>query len=92
MNQLDINKFKEIINSDDFNVGYDVKHCKILTGLNIISKYIPNGIFGGAEHDIIYLCSVDTLIGANISTEDVELLSGLNFGFDEDNECLYTFV
>jgi len=73
-------RFEEIFEKTDTDFK---KHKKLgdhtLAGLNIISKYIPNYVICGADHDILYSVNIDELIKAGIVEEDVILLRELNF-------------
>lgn len=59
-------------------------------GLQIIAKY-TNNVVCAAEHDIIYSESIEKLIKAGITREDVEQLAKLNWHIDE-YESLACFV
>lgn len=56
----------------------------IFRGLELISKYIPDCDIRGAEHDIVYCCSVDDLLKAGITLEDAEKLRNMNWMIIED--------
>lgn len=48
-------------------------------------------IIGGAEHDKIYLCSIDDVL-PNLSEADLVILADCNCSIDEENDCLALFV
>lgn len=56
----------------------------IFLGLEIMRKYIPEATIEAAEHDIVYATSVDELLEAGITKEDVVLLLGkLNWHIED---------
>lgn len=52
-------------------------------GCSILAKYTDN-VITGAEHDVLYSESVDKLIEAGITIEDVTKLALLNWCIEED--------
>jgi len=68
--------FKELLKGDD-HLKYEKDN--VLLGLNIIAKYLPNKGVEAAEHDIIYSVSVDEILAAGITEEDVIELANLNW-------------
>lgn len=45
-------------------------------------------IISGAEHDVLYLCDVDTAL-PYLTIEDVEILAECNLGIEEDRFRLF---
>lgn len=64
--------------------------CKILLGLNLIAKYLPNSGIDAATHDIVYACSVSDLAETTISEDEVIQL--LIWGWMEDEDSLACFI
>jgi hypothetical protein len=79
-------RFIEIMEGDNRNWEGDNAY----QGLQILSKYTDN-LVHGADHDIIYSASIDTLIEAGITEEDVIKLRDLNW-MVEDEMYLACFV
>lgn len=64
--------------------------CCVIAGLKIIEKYIPNKrLVGGTDHDMIYSVSVDDIINAGITQEDVVKLRNLGWNKENDYLCKY---
>lgn len=82
-------RFDEIIDADE-DSSIDYKENRVLLGLKIIAKYIPNNCVAGADHDIIYSASVDELLEAGLTEDDAVELS--NLGWHIAYDCLSHFV
>ena len=87
---MTIERFEEIFSSDEYFYCGDDHRGGILLGLNIITKYLPNSDIQAAEHDIVYACSVEKLIEANITEEDCKKLHELNWHIEYGT--LYHYV
>jgi hypothetical protein len=85
-------KIKEIL-SDKSPFKNKVDHN--VTAINLLRLRIPydscKSIIGGAEHDIIYLCDVETAL-PHLDETDALILADCNVGIDEEFECFYLFV
>jgi len=60
---------------------------KLVEALQILMKYDPDGMVGGADHDIIYLSYVDV---EKVSAEDAKRLDKLGCYTEDDRWCLFT--
>ena len=83
MSELTITELENIMSED-----YEFKNsdaCKILKGLNIIKKYLPNSGLEASGHDEIWACDVEELVKSGITKEDAILLRGLDWRIDEDS-------
>lgn len=83
-------QFQEIMNGDSHLEQY--KRNTALSGLIIISKYLPNSGVDAAEHDVIYACDVDDLLNAGITEKDAIELTNLNWMIDSEFDYLAKFV
>ena len=73
---------------DDADLEYGITG-RILKGLQIIAKYLPDKeVIESAEHDTIYLASGDDLIKAGLTEADAIELARLWFDYDEELDCL----
>lgn len=91
---IDRERFNDIFNQ---NRNTNWSGDGVLQGLNIISKCLPNKkVIYGANRDIIYSVTVDELINARITAEDVEKLGDFGWMIEESkgegNEYLACFV
>ena len=79
-------EFVEIFNDDEMGGSLlsKLKGDNALIGLNLIAKYISGDVLQGADHDIIYSASIDDLIEAGITKQDVEYLTKINWGINDD--------
>lgn len=63
--------------------------------INLLRLRIPydscKSIIGGAEHDKIYLCDIETAL-PHLDETDVLILADCNVGIDREFECFYLFV
>ena len=85
---MTIEEFEEIFENTESELSkVDGDNCFL--GLQILSKYTKN-LVHGAEHDRIFSESIENLIDASITKEDVISLAKLNWSIEE--ECLYCFV
>ncbi len=84
-------RFDEIMDADSTRLR-DYKKCRILLGLNIIAKYLPNSGVGDAQHDIIYAADVDELLEAGLTEFDAIELCNMNWIIDEEGDCLAKFT
>jgi hypothetical protein len=75
-------RFDEIMKADHERLR-DPRN-DILTGLNIMAKYLPNEGIGAAEHDQVWAADVDQLLAAGITEEDLVMLSRLGWFEDAD--------
>ncbi len=80
-------KLMEITKTEREFVG-----CKIFAGLKIITKYVPKEGIEAVGHDIVYSSSIDDLLLAGITEEEVTTLRKLNWMVDEFEEGLAHFV
>lgn len=66
-----------------------------MTALQLLRERIPydecHEVLVAAEHDIIYLCSVDVALQF-ISEVDLKILADCNMMIDDDDDCLALFV
>lgn len=69
-----------------------MKGDEVLIGLNILSKYSPNDVIEGADHDVIWCTDIDNLIENGIDIEDAYRLRDCGFFLDEENNCLSHYV
>ena len=86
--KLDFDTFKALLEGAENKKFYG---DDALEGLNIMSKYLKGTILHSAEHDIIYASSIDELIDAEITPEDVIELGELNW-FIESEDHLAHFI
>ena len=65
-------RFKEIMDDEDIGgVGmFAEEGCNAVKGLLIIKKYLPLKGIEGANHDIIYSISVESIVEAGITEDD----------------------
>jgi len=85
---MTIEEFEEIFENTESELSkIDGDNCFL--GLQILSKYTKN-LIHGAEHDRIFSESIERLIDASITKEDVISLAKLNWSIED--ECLYCFV
>ena len=82
-------KFTEIMESE---IKTKWTGCNVFSGLKIITKYLPDVGIEGAGHDIVYSASIDEIIEAGITEEDVTALRRMNWMIDENGEGLACFV
>lgn len=82
-------RFLEIMES---NIADIPEECNVFLGLKIITKYCPKDGIEGASHDVVFSVSVDKLLKAGITEDDVIELRKLNWMIDEYNEGLACFV
>ena len=77
-------EFVEIFDDDEMGGSLlpKLKGDNALIGLNLIAKYISGDVLQAAEHDIIYSASIDDLVEAGITKQDVEYLTKINWGID----------
>ncbi len=64
---------------------------RVLLGLNIITKYIPDPDIS-PDHDIIYVCNVDELIKAGLTEADACELRDMNWMVDSEFDCMAIFT
>jgi hypothetical protein len=85
-------KIEEIL-SDKSAFKTKVDHD--VTAINLLRLRIPydscKSIIGGAEHDVIYLCDVETAL-PYLDETDASILADCNVGIEEEFECFYLFV
>ena len=85
-------KIEEIL-SDKSPFKATVDHD--VTAINLLRLRIPydscKSIIGGAEHDVIYLCDVETAL-PYLDETDALVLADCNVGIEEEFECFYLFV
>lgn len=71
------------------NIDHDFR------AISLLRERIPydecKSIIDAAEHDIIYLCDIETVI-KYITPEDILVLADCNVLFQEEYECLALFV
>jgi hypothetical protein len=84
-------EFDTIMDGDSSTLG-SYEKCRVLLGLNIIAKYLPNSGIGDAQHDIIYAADVDELLEAGLTEFDAIELCNMNWMIDEEGECLAKFT
>lgn len=83
--------FEELFN--DESIETERSSTDDLDGLNLMAKYFPGkGIIGGADHDMIYGPTVNDLIEADITKDDVIQLVKWNWLLSEDSDYLYHYV
>ena len=58
----------------------------LVAALQILMKYDPDGMVGGADHDIIYLSYVDP---DKVSAEDTDTLDKLGCHVQDDGWCMF---
>lgn len=78
-------RFEEIFDETDSG---DWSGDNAFQGLQIVSKYTTN-LVQAAEHDMIYSESIEALIDAKITEEDVIKLAKLNWMIEEDSLACY---
>ena len=81
---MNYEEFEKIFDSEDTDWTGD----NALQGLLIISKYInhkDNDLIVAAEHDIIYSVSIEDIIEAGITEEDVKQLRKLNWMIEQES-------
>jgi len=83
-------RFVEIMENDNYDV--DWKGCNVISGLKIITKYLPDKGIEGAEHDIVYSVMISEILEAGITEEDAIRLRKLNWMIDDNSEGLACFV
>ena len=91
-NKMTEERFIEIMESDTDIKAPTWKGCNVVSGLKIITKYLPEKGIEGAEHDIVYSVNTSELIKAGITEEDAIKLRKLNWMIDEYGEGLACFV
>ncbi len=64
---------------------------RVLLGLNIIAKYVPNFDISPA-HDIIYACESDELREAGLTKADANELRKMNWMIDDEFGCFAIFT
>ncbi len=84
---MNYEQFEEIMNKD-FETSWE--GCNVFLGLEIIRKYLPGEGIQGAHHDLIHSVSIDEIIEAGITENDVIRLVELNWM--NDGECLACYV
>jgi len=66
-----------------------------VTAINLLRVRIPyddcKSIIGGAEHDTLYLCDVETALPFLIE-DDLKVLADCNVWIDEEVDCFALFV
>ena len=82
-------RFKKLMESQD---DIDWVGCNVVSGLKIITKYLPRKGIEGAGHDIVYSVTIDEILDAGITEEDVIELRKLNWMIDESGTGLACFV
>ena len=82
-------RFIEIMESDIADIP---EECNVFLGLKIITKYCPKDGIEGAAHDVIFSVTINKILEAGITEEDVIELRKLNWMLDEYNEGLACFV
>lgn len=83
-------KLNQLMAADSNLRDYKGKN-RILLGLNIIAKYIPNPDIS-PEHDIIYVADADELVEAGLTEEDANELRKMNWMIDSEYGCLAIFT
>ncbi len=83
-------ELKEIMNGDSELGAYRGKN-RVLLGLNIIAKYVPDFDMSPA-HDIIYVCEVDELREAGLTKADAKELQKMNWMIDGECDCFAIFT
>ena len=82
----------EAVMSRDIKAEYP-EQDRLLAGLNLIAKYLPKSGIEGADHDIIFACSVDDVVAAGITEEDALQLNAWNWFIEsESGEFIAHFV
>jgi hypothetical protein len=88
--RMDSDRFIKIMQEGDSDLSkYDDDNAML--GLLIIRKYLPKIGIEGADHDIIYSASVDKLVMAGITENDIIELRKLNWMVEKD-EYLACYV
>ena len=87
MTREDIDKIMD--GESDFT-DYEGKN-RVLLGLNIIAKYIPNLDIEPA-HDLIYSAHVDDVIDAGLTVEDALELRKIGWMIDDEYDCFAKFT
>jgi len=82
-------RFIEIMKSDIADIP---EECNVFLGLKIITKYRPKNGIEGAEHDKVFSVTIDQILEAGITEDDVVELRKLNWMIDETNTGLACFV
>lgn len=75
-------RFLEILNDPEDKIKVDLlmdTGCNVMKGMFIIAKYLPESGIEGASHDVIYCCSIESIITAGITEEDAIKLRRLNW-------------
>jgi hypothetical protein len=90
-NKMEVNELIEILDSGDYP-SYTKKQDNEVAGINLLRDRIPyekcKNILVAAEHDIIYLVSIEDA-APYLTKEDAIALVDFNIGYNEDAECLY---
>jgi hypothetical protein len=61
---------------------------KLIEALQIFLKYGDPDRPTHCEHEVLYICNIDT---ASVTDEDKEKLDKLGFFYDDDEECFQSF-
>ena len=87
MNRKELDAIME--GDSDFN-AYKGK-SRVLMGLNLIAKYIPDPEIS-PDHDIIYAGDADKLVEAGLTKADAIELRKMNWMVDSEFDCLAIFT
>jgi 2-polyprenyl-3-methyl-5-hydroxy-6-metoxy-1,4-benzoquinol methylase len=78
-------RFLQLMNADYPNWKEYIDKDTIILGLNILRKYVPNVRICAAEHGVIFVsASINELIEANITEEDVITLNDMLWHIEDD--------
>ncbi len=83
-------ELKVIMSGDSDFDAYKGK-SRVILGLNLITKYIPDPDIS-PDHDIIYACDVDELIKAGLTEADAVELRKMNWMVDSEFDCMAIFT
>ncbi len=75
----------------DSDFGAYKDKSRVILGLRLITKYIPDPDISPA-HDIIYVCDADELLTAGLTEEDAAELCKMNWMIDSECDCLAIFT
>jgi hypothetical protein len=88
---MEYEEFVSIFDNGSYDIMLDSSNDDVYEGLNIMAKYVEE-VITGAEHDVIYSASISDLLYEGITVEDAKKLSRLDWGINEDFECMYHYV
>ena len=85
-------EFEAIVEKEQ-TPGFEQPPCRVLTGLEIMRKYIPDAKIDGADHDVVYSVDADKLVEAAITEDDAHmLLCNLGWHIDDGGEYMECYV